>query len=106
MSDLRYDAIPGLSNRLRDLEKKLNGLVVLREVVTADDIAEVVSRWTGIPVQKLSQTDRDRLLQLGERLRARVVGQEGAADAVARAVLNSAAGLKSRNRPMGSFFFA
>jgi ATP-dependent Clp protease ATP-binding subunit ClpB len=107
VSDLKYDAIPGLSKRLRDLEdKKVKGLAVLREVVTADDIAEVVSRWTGIPVQKLSQTDRDRLLQLGETLRSRVVGQEDAADAVARAVLVSAAGLKSRSRPMGSFLFA
>jgi len=107
MSDLKYDAIPGLSKRLQALEEKKNqGLAVLKEVVTADDIALVVSHWTGIPVQKLSQTDRDRLLQLGERLRSRVVGQEDAADAVARAVLVSAAGLKSRSRPMGSFLFA
>merc|ERR1712178_559742 len=107
VSDLKYDAIPGLSNRLRDLEeKKAKGLAVLREVVTVDDIAEVVARWTGIPVQKLSQTERDRLLQLGETLRSRDIGKEDDADAVARAVLVSAAGLKSRSRPMGSFLFA
>jgi ATP-dependent Clp protease ATP-binding subunit ClpB len=74
--------------------------------VTSDDIAEVVARWTGIPVQKLSQTERERLLCLGAALQGRVVAQDEAADAVARAVLVSAAGLKSRTKPTGSFLFA
>mmetsp|Transcript_9769 Transcript_9769/g.24595 ORF Transcript_9769/g.24595 Transcript_9769/m.24595 type:complete len:897 (+) Transcript_9769:56-2746(+) len=106
VSDLRYEAIPELKKRLHQLEvEKAQGLSVLREVVSADDIAEVVARWTGIPVQRLSQTERERLLQLGPALKARVLGQDEAADTVARAVLISAAGLKSRNRPMGSFLF-
>merc|ERR1712048_574368 len=107
VSDMRYEAIPGLQKRIRCLEEEKHaGLSVLREAVTVDDIAEVVARWTGIPVQKLSQTERERLLQLGASLQERVIGQDEAADAVARAVLVSAAGLKSRNRPMGSFLFA
>jgi len=107
VSDLRYDAIPGLEKRIkRAEEEKASTLSVLKEAVTADDIAEVVARWTGIPVQKLSQTERERLLHLGASLQDRVVGQDEAADAVARAVLVSAAGLKSRSRPTGSFLFA
>eukprot|EP00928_Gymnodinium_smaydae_P043110 TRINITY_DN28959_c0_g1_i1.p1 TRINITY_DN28959_c0_g1~~TRINITY_DN28959_c0_g1_i1.p1 ORF type:complete len:762 (+),score=174.59 TRINITY_DN28959_c0_g1_i1:232-2517(+) len=107
VSDLKYEAIPGLEKRLRILEKeKAGAFSMLGEAVTPEMIAEVVARWTGIPVQKLNQTERERLLQLGASLRAKVVGQSEAAAAVARAVLMSAAGLKSRNRPMGSFLFA
>jgi len=106
VSDLRYEAIPGLQKRLRRLEaEKAQGLSVLKEVVTAESVAEVVARWTGIPVQRLSQTERERLLALGPALKARVLGQDEAAEAVARAVLISAAQLKSRTRPMGSFLF-
>jgi len=106
VSDLRYEAIPGLKKRIHRLEgEKAQGLSVLREAVSVDDIAEVVARWTGIPVQRLSQGERERLLRLGPALKARVLGQDEAADAVARAVLVSAAGLKSRSRPMGSFLF-
>jgi len=106
VSDLRYEAIPGLKKRIASLEaEKAQGMSVLKEVVTAEDIAEVVARWTGIPVQKLSQTERQRLLRLGPVLKERVLGQDEAAEAVARAVLVSAAGLKSRRRPMGSFLF-
>merc|ERR1712048_926024 len=107
VSDMRYEAIPGLQKRIRCLEEEKHaGLSVLREAVTVDDIAEVVARWTGIPVQKLSQTERERLLHLGDSLQERVIGQDEAADAVARAVLVSATGLKSHDRPMGSFLFA
>lgn len=107
VSDLRYDAIPGLEKRIQSLEQeKATNLSILKEAVTTDDIAEVVARWTGIPVQKLSQTERERLLQLDACLQQRVVGQDEASEAVARAVLVSAAGLKSRSRPMGSFLFA
>lgn len=106
VSDLRYEAIPGLQKRIRSLEaEKAQGLSVLAEVVTAESVAQVVARWMGIPVQRLSQTERERLLGLGPALKARVLGQEEAADAVARAVLISAAQLKSRTRPMGSFLF-
>merc|ERR1740129_716428 len=96
VSDLRYDAIPGLEKRVRELEQQeAEGLSMLKTSVTPEAVAQVVARRTGIPVQKLSQTERERLLELGPSLRKRVVGQDEAADAVARAVLVSAAGLKS-----------
>merc|ERR1712048_804304 len=107
VSDLKYDAIPGIQIRIQRLEEqKSQGLTLLKEVVTAASIAEVVARWTGIPVQKLSQTERERLLHLSHALQAKVVAQSEAAEAVSRSVLVSAAGLKSRSRPMGSFLFA
>jgi len=111
-ADLRYDAIPGVLQRIHDLEKQkkeydektLSPLLV--ETVTPEHIAEVVSRWTGIPATKLSQGERQRLLSLEQDLKRRVVGQDEAAEAVARAVLRSAAKLSRRNQPTGSFLFA
>eukprot|EP00441_Pelagodinium_beii_P021482 CAMPEP_0197653290 /NCGR_PEP_ID=MMETSP1338-20131121/34964_1 /TAXON_ID=43686 ORGANISM="Pelagodinium beii, Strain RCC1491" /NCGR_SAMPLE_ID=MMETSP1338 /ASSEMBLY_ACC=CAM_ASM_000754 /LENGTH=912 /DNA_ID=CAMNT_0043228339 /DNA_START=46 /DNA_END=2784 /DNA_ORIENTATION=+ len=110
-ADLRYDAIPGVMHRIRDLEKRkkdydeqtANPLLV--ETVTPEHIAEVVSRWTGIPATKLSQGERQRLLDLENELKKRVVGQDEAAEAVSRAVLRSAAKLSRRNQPTGSFLF-
>ena len=69
------------------------------------NIYNVVSRWTNIPVSKLSQTERDRLLKLSERLHRRVIGQDDAVDSVAEAVLRSRAGLSKQNQPIGSFLF-
>eukprot|EP00929_Paragymnodinium_shiwhaense_P103702 TRINITY_DN6738_c0_g1_i2.p1 TRINITY_DN6738_c0_g1~~TRINITY_DN6738_c0_g1_i2.p1 ORF type:complete len:913 (-),score=219.61 TRINITY_DN6738_c0_g1_i2:231-2969(-) len=111
VADLRYDAIPGVEKRLKDLEQQkadyeAKNAIMLSEVVRPEHIAEVVARWTGIPVQKLAQSDKDRLLQLPETLKERVVGQDEAADAVGRAILQSAAGLADRHRPNGSFLFA
>jgi ATP-dependent Clp protease ATP-binding subunit ClpB len=111
-ADLRYDAIPGVMQRIRDLDKRkkdydeqtANPLLV--ETVTPEHIAEVVSRWTGIPATKLSQGERQRLLSLEDELKRRVVGQDEAAEAVSRAVLRSAAKLSRRNQPTGSFLFA
>mmetsp|Transcript_53881 Transcript_53881/g.126337 ORF Transcript_53881/g.126337 Transcript_53881/m.126337 type:complete len:891 (-) Transcript_53881:154-2826(-) len=111
-ADLRYDAIPGVQQRIRELEAKKKDQEdatespLLVETVTPAHIAEVVSRWTGIPVSKLSQGEKTRLLSLEAELRKRVIGQEEAAAAVARAVLRSAAGLARRNQPTGSFLFA
>ncbi|CAE7364336.1 Chaperone protein ClpB1 [Symbiodinium microadriaticum] len=111
-ADLRYDAIPGVQQRIRELEAKkkeqedATESPLLVETVTPGHIAEVVSRWTGIPVSKLSQGEKARLLSLEAELRKRVIGQEEAAAAVARAVLRSAAGLARRNQPTGSFLFA
>jgi len=111
-ADLKYDAIPGVKQRIRDLEQRKKAYedstesTLLVETVTPDQIAEVVSRWTGIPATKLSQGERARLLSLEKELKARVVGQEEAAEAVARAVLRSAAKLSRRNQPTGSFLFA
>lgn len=111
-ADLRYEAIPGVLERIRNLESKKKDYdastdsPLLVESVTPHHIAEVVSRWTGIPVSKLSQGERSRLLGLASELKRRVVGQEDAADAVARAVLRSAAKLSRRGQPLGSFLFA
>ena len=111
-ADLRYDAIPGVLHRIRELEGKKkqhedsSESPLLVETVTPAHIAEVVSRWTGIPVSKLSQGEKAKLLHLESELKKRVIGQEEAAAAVARAVLRSAAGLARRNQPTGSFLFA
>eukprot|EP00930_Biecheleria_cincta_P104411 TRINITY_DN9669_c0_g1_i2.p1 TRINITY_DN9669_c0_g1~~TRINITY_DN9669_c0_g1_i2.p1 ORF type:complete len:948 (-),score=249.80 TRINITY_DN9669_c0_g1_i2:169-2649(-) len=110
-ADLRYDAIPGVQQRIKDLEKskaeyQKSESPLLVETVTPEHIADVVSRWTGIPVSKLSQGERVRLLSLEKELKKRVVGQDEAAEAVARAVLRSAAKLSRRNQPTGSFLFA
>src|SRR5205085_9583277 len=77
----------------------------LKEEVTADDIAEVVARWTGIPVQRMMESERERLTKLDQELAKRVVGQDVAVRAVADAVRRSRAGLQDPNRPIGSFIF-
>ena len=78
---------------------------MVREEVTADDIADIVSRWTGIPVTKMMQSERDRLLHLEDELHRRVVGQDEAVQAVSDAVRRSRAGLQDPKRPIGSFIF-
>lgn len=105
---LKYGVIPELEKRLRDHEREMResgGDALLKEEVTADEIAEVVSRWSGIPVTKLLEGERDKLLNLPEALHRRVIGQDAAVDAVADAVLRSRAGIKNRQRPVGAFLF-
>ncbi|MBP5285572.1 MAG: AAA family ATPase, partial [Kiritimatiellae bacterium] len=105
---LKYGVIPELEKRLRQHEEDLrkNGAgAMLREEVTADEIAEVVSRWSGIPVSKLVEGEREKLMRLGSILHERVIGQDKAVDAVADAVLRSRAGIKARQRPIGAFLF-
>ena len=105
---LKYGDIPTLEKRLKEHEKEMqskSGAALLREEVTADEIAEVVSRWSGIPVTKLVEGEREKLMRLGEVLHQRVIGQDKAVDAVADAVLRSRAGIKNRNRPVGAFLF-
>jgi ATP-dependent Clp protease ATP-binding subunit ClpB len=111
-ADLKYYAIPDMEKRI--LQEELNSSkqnpkdaknTLLVETVGPEQIAEVVSRWTGIPVSRLSQTEKERLLQLGKSLHKRVVGQDEAVDAVAEAVLRSRAGLSRKNQPTGSFLF-
>ena len=105
---LKYGDIPALEKRLKeheDMLKSKSGTALLREEVTADEIAEVVSRWSGIPVTKLVEGEREKLMRLGEVLHQRVIGQDKAVDAVADAVLRSRAGIKNRNRPVGAFLF-
>ena len=107
-ADLKYNVIPLLQEQLRSTKERLEEQKkeqMLNEVVTEDDIAAVVARWTGIPVSRLSQSDRQRLLSLGDQLHKRVKGQEEAVDRVAEAILRSRAGLSRANRPTGSFLF-
>ena len=105
---VKYGVIPDLEKRLKEHEAnslKDNPDALLREEVTADEIAEVVSRWSGIPVSRLVEGEREKLMRLGEFLHRRVIGQDKAVTAVADAVLRSRAGIKSRNRPVGAFLF-
>ncbi|MCL4465120.1 MAG: ATP-dependent chaperone ClpB [Chloroflexi bacterium] len=108
-SELQYSVIPGLERRLRESEEHAgkpdgqNRLV--KEEVDSEDVAEVVSRWTGIPVAKMLEGEVARLLEMEERLRLRVVGQDEAIAAIANAVRRARAGLQDPNRPLGSFIF-
>ena len=105
---LKYGVIPELEKKLKEHEESLRSRgqdTLLREEVTADEIAEVVSRWSGIPVSKLVEGEREKLMRLGEILHRRVIGQDKAVDAVADAVLRSRAGIRNRLRPMGAFLF-
>ncbi|CDJ48173.1 heat shock protein, putative [Eimeria brunetti] len=110
VAELRYDALPGLQKRLMELRKEQEQYEkthkpLLTEVVGPEQIADVVHRWTNIPVQKLTQTEKERLLRLKEKLAQRVVGQLPAVTAVSESILRSAAGLARRNKPIGSFLF-
>ncbi|OEL18881.1 Chaperone protein ClpB2, chloroplastic [Dichanthelium oligosanthes] len=109
-AELKYGSLNALQRQLQTTEKELDeyqssGKSMLREEVTQDDIAEIVSRWTGIPVSKLKQSDREKLLYLEEELHKRVVGQDPAVKAVAEAIQRSRAGLSDPNRPIASFMF-
>jgi ATP-dependent Clp protease ATP-binding subunit ClpB len=105
-SELFYGLIPELEKKLKTAEaKQAESGSVVREIVREADIAAIVSRWTGIPVDKMLEGEREKLLQMEEILATRVVGQEDAVKAVATAVRRARAGLKDPNRPMGSFLF-
>jgi len=108
-AELKYGKLTQLEKELADAEKKLEetqaGPRLLKEEVDEEDIAEVVSRWTGIPVSKLLEGEMQKLLHLEESLHRRVVGQDEAVKAVAEAVMRARAGLKDPNRPIGSFIF-
>ncbi|EGS30345.1 ATP-dependent chaperone protein ClpB [Peptoniphilus sp. oral taxon 375 str. F0436] len=106
LSQLKYGELPKLQEELKASmgnERPKNSMV--KEEVTEEEIAQVVSKWTGIPVAKLAQTERDKLLQMDSLLKKRVFGQDEAIDAVSDAVLRARAGLKAQNRPIGSFIF-
>ncbi|EPY29242.1 ATP-dependent Clp protease subunit, heat shock protein 100 (HSP100) [Angomonas deanei] len=105
-ADLKYNVIPLLQERIRSLKESIEKQKsMVQGTVTEADIAGVVSRWTGIPITKLSQTDRERLLKLGDHLHERVKGQDEAVQRVAEAILRSRAGLSRPNSPAGSFLF-
>ncbi|MBF0395075.1 MAG: AAA family ATPase, partial [Alphaproteobacteria bacterium] len=102
-SELRYGTIPDLERKLASADDREHGM--LREVVTEENIAQVVSRWTGIPVDKMLAGEREKLLKMEDSLRRRVIGQDEAVVAVANAVRRARAGLQDPNRPIGSFLF-
>ena len=104
--ELAYGVIPELEAKLKKIEEEeLKGGGMAHEVVTPDLIAQVVSRWTGIPVDKMLEGEREKLLQMETQIAKRVVGQEEAVEAVSTAVRRSRAGLQDPNRPIGSFMF-
>jgi ATP-dependent Clp protease ATP-binding subunit ClpB len=106
MSELQYGKIPELEKQLEDAEKGEQGdFQLLRNSVTEDEIAEVVSRWTGIPVSRMLEGEREKLLRMEEALHKRVIGQDEAVGAVSDAIRRSRAGLSDPNRPIGSFLF-
>ncbi|CAF2103970.1 unnamed protein product [Rotaria magnacalcarata] len=111
VADMKYGAIPDLEKKIAETEHRITEENkqqqdrLLTEVVGPNAIAEIVSRWTGIPVSKLSQTERERLLKLSDHLHENVIGQDDAVDSVAEAVLRSRAGLSRQNQPIGSFLF-
>ena len=101
---LRYKDLPQLTSKLEELQSK-NGNRILNQEVTEDEIAGIVSRWTGIPVSKLMEGEREKVLRLEEELSRRVIGQEEAVKAVSDAILRARAGIQNPNRPIGSFMF-
>ncbi|MER6007456.1 ATP-dependent chaperone ClpB [Nonomuraea angiospora] len=108
-AELRHGKLPELERRLRAEEERLSsrqhGQRLLREVVTENEIADIVSRWTGIPVSRLQEAERDKLLKLDQILHERVVGQEEAVRLVADAIIRARSGIKDPRRPIGSFLF-
>ncbi|MDQ6913471.1 MAG: ATP-dependent chaperone ClpB, partial [Verrucomicrobiota bacterium] len=106
-SELQYGRIPELERRLQEFEKRIqeSGNRLLREEVTEEDIAEVVSAWTHIPVSRLQEGERAKLVKMEERLSQRVIGQQQAIKAVSNAVRRARAGLQDEDRPIGSFIF-
>mgnify|MGYP002622194172 CR=1 FL=1 len=109
VAEIRYGRIQALQEDIKSVQRQLaetqGGDAMIKEEVTADDIADVVSRWTGIPVSKMLQSEKEKLLHLEDELHKRVVGQDEAIQAVSDAVRRSRAGLQDPKRPIGSFIF-
>ena len=103
--ELQYATIPQLEAKLKENEAATSGVMVAEEAVTANHIAQVVSRWTGIPVDRMLEGEREKLLRMEQQLEKRVVGQAEAVKAVSTAVRRARAGLQDPNRPIGSFMF-
>jgi ATP-dependent Clp protease ATP-binding subunit ClpB len=103
--ELAYGEIPRLEKELADVEGRADGAGLMEEAVTADHVAQVVSRWTGVPVDKMLEGEKDKLLKMEQALAKRVIGQEEAVAAVSTAVRRARAGLQDPHRPIGSFMF-
>lgn len=106
-AELQYGKLPQLKKQLEEQETKIHGREnsILRERVTEDEISRIVSRWTGIPVAKLTESERNKTLHLDEQLHKRVIGQDEAVQKVTDAIIRSKAGIQDENRPIGSFMF-
>ena len=107
-AELKYGVIPNLENKIKEAESKMeleNDNSLLKEDVTEEEIAQIVAKWTNIPVTKLVESEKEKLLNLEEDLRRRVIGQDEAITAVSNAVIRHRAGLKDENKPIGSFIF-
>ncbi|ABG85490.1 ATP-dependent chaperone ClpB [Clostridium perfringens] len=108
VAELKYGKIPELERKIKEQEESMekdNENALLKEEVTENEISEIISKWTGIPVAKLVESEREKLLRLEEELRERVIGQDEATTAVANAVIRARAGLKDERKPIGSFIF-
>src|SRR5438477_4242865 len=109
VAEIRYGRIREQEEKLLSLEKQLTGMqkekALIKEEVDSEDIAEVVSRWTGIPVKRMLQSEREKLLHLENELHKRVIGQDEAIAALSDAVRRSRAGLQDKRKPIGSFIF-
>jgi ATP-dependent Clp protease ATP-binding subunit ClpB len=103
--ELAYGVIPGIEKELKETESAADGAGLMEEAVTPDHVAQVVSRWTGVPVERMLEGEREKLLKMEEALAKRVVGQREAVEAVSTAVRRARAGLQDPHRPIGSFMF-
>ena len=106
-AELQYGKLPQLKKQLEEEEARVHGEEnsILRERVTDEEIARIVSRWTGIPVAKLTESERNKILHLDDELHKRVIGQEEGVSKVTEAIIRSKAGIQDENRPIGSFLF-
>ncbi len=104
-AEIQYSIIPSLTKKLEEAEKQNDANQMLKEVVKEDDIAKVIAKWTKIPIEKLVESERHKLLTLDKRLKQRVMGQDDAIEAVSNAILRSRAGIKNPDKPIGSFIF-
>ena len=108
VAEIKYGEIPKLESQIKEYEEKISSgydTALLKEEVTENEISEIVSKWTGIPVTKLVEGEREKLLKLEDELHERVIGQNEAVTAVSNAVIRARAGLKDENKPIGSFIF-
>ncbi len=105
VAKLKYSYLPELENKLKTAEEKTKSTSLVRDTVTAEEIAGIVAKWTGIPVQKLVEGEREKILNLEKILHKRVIGQNEAVTKVSEAILRSRAGISDPNRPIGSFMF-
>ena len=109
VAEIRYGKIPGLEKLINDktneLAKIQKSRKMLKEEVDAEDVAEIVSKWTGIPASKMLESEREKLLNMEVNLEKRVVGQDEALNAVSNAIRRSRAGMQDENKPIGSFIF-